>query len=116
MRIIGVMLDYSKEKKYQLLVECVLRVYLHRVSSIHCQGGTPARHVYETGELHAEPPRPAYKEGRHVHLRNVDGRHIEGIGSPCMPVSLQGMPTHLQGPAHHRPPLQRSKRLNRRLD
>ena len=74
------------------------------------------RHVYETGVLHAEPPQPAYKEGRHVHLRNVDGRHIEGIGSPCMPVSLQGMPTHLQGPAHLRPPLQRSKRLNRRLD
>ena len=58
-------------------------------------GGTPARHVYETGELHAEPPRPAYKEGRHVHLRNVDGRHTEGIGSPCMPLSLWGtLPTH----------------------
>ena len=92
------LVEKLNDPDHRLLVECVCRgLFAHfRVST----GWRFGRHVYETGVLHAEPPQPAYKEGRHVHLRNVDGRHIEGIGSPCMPVSLWSMPLEKTLPTH----------------
>ena len=74
------------------ITDCLWNVFAKFICTLSRIHWEPLRrHVYETGARHAE----LYKEGRPAPLRNVDGRHIEGIGRRCMPVSLQGMPTPL---------------------